>query len=281
MPAPRLGPDYRTSALRRLADDEFDVLVIGDGVVGAGAALDAASRGFSVALVDAWDWGACTCSMSSKLIHGGLRYLEQLDFKLVFEALEERRLLLNRLAPHLVRPVSLLFPLRHRVRERAYAGGGVLLYDLIDRTRQLPPHHLSRVGVLRGARTGPARHGRRYPVPRGPGRRRASHHGAGPHRRPVRRDGAHRGAGDRTGPGRGTGLAAPHLGWDTERERAEIVHYSQRVEAERAAQQAAGDHAANAARLAAGNRPRPEQRTRTRPAHTKTARNLKVPGRFP
>ncbi|MFC9997704.1 glycerol-3-phosphate dehydrogenase/oxidase [Nocardia sp. NPDC127526] len=153
MPAPRLGPDYRAAALRKLASEEFDVLVIGGGVVGAGAALDAASRGFSVALVEARDWGAGTSSRSSKLIHGGLRYLEQLDFKLVFEALKERRLLLNKLAPHLVRPVPLLFPLRHRVWERGYAGAGVLLYDLIGRTRQLPPHrHLSRAGVLRAAR---------------------------------------------------------------------------------------------------------------------------------
>jgi glycerol-3-phosphate dehydrogenase len=149
----QLGPEYRKAALERLGGEtEVDVLVIGGGVVGAGAALDAASRGLSVALVEARDWAAGTSSRSSKLIHGGLRYLEQLDFKLVFEALKERRLLLNRLAPHLVRPVKFLFPLTHRVWERGYAGSGVLLYDLLGRTGQLPRHrHLSLAKALREA----------------------------------------------------------------------------------------------------------------------------------
>jgi glycerol-3-phosphate dehydrogenase len=133
-----------------LTETEFDVLVIGGGVVGAGAALDAASRGLSVALVEARDWAAGTSSRSSKLIHGGLRYLEQRDFSLVREALRERRLLLHRLAPHLVRPVPFLYPLRRRGWERAYVGAGVLLYDTLGGARALPRHrHLSRRRALR------------------------------------------------------------------------------------------------------------------------------------
>jgi glycerol-3-phosphate dehydrogenase len=120
----RMDPAYREAALRALADTEYDVLVVGGGVVGAGVALDAASRGLSVVLVEARDFAAGTSSRSSKLVHGGLRYLEQRDFALVREALKERRLLLHRLAPHLVRPVPFLYPLTHRVWERAYVGAG-------------------------------------------------------------------------------------------------------------------------------------------------------------
>ena len=94
-----LGPAQRAEALSRLAEEEFDVLVVGAGVVGAGTALDAATRGLSVALVEARDYASGTSSRSSKLIHGGLRYLEQLDFGLVREALRERSLILNRLCP--------------------------------------------------------------------------------------------------------------------------------------------------------------------------------------
>ncbi len=145
----RLDPAYRATALRTLGETEIDVLVIGGGVVGAGAALDAASRGLSVTLVEARDWAAGTSSRSSKLIHGGLRYLEQRDFALVREALKERSLLLHRLAPHLVRPVPFLLPLRHRGWERAYIGAGVLLYDTIGGARALPWHkHLSRKQAL-------------------------------------------------------------------------------------------------------------------------------------
>lgn len=117
-----LSPVYRAETLRKLAREEVDVLVVGGGVTGAGVALDAASRGLSVALVEARDFAAGTSSRSSKLIHGGLRYLEQLDFKLVREALKERGLLLQTLAPHLVRPVKFLVPLTHRVWERGYIG---------------------------------------------------------------------------------------------------------------------------------------------------------------
>ncbi|MRH90847.1 glycerol-3-phosphate dehydrogenase [Nocardia sp. SYP-A9097] len=145
----QLDPAYRTRAIDALGDTEIDVLVIGGGVTGAGAALDAASRGLSVTLVEARDFAAGTSSRSSKLIHGGLRYLEQLDFALVREALKERGLLLNKLAPHLVHPVPFLFPLQHRVWERAYIGAGVALYDTLGGARAVPMHrHLTRSGAL-------------------------------------------------------------------------------------------------------------------------------------
>ncbi len=140
-----LSPLYRAESLRRLARQEMDVLVVGGGVTGAGVALDAASRGLEVGLIEARDFAAGTSSRSSKLIHGGLRYLEQLDFKLVREALKERGLLLGKLAPHLVRPVKFLVPLQHRVWERGYIGAGVTLYDTLGGARALPRHrHLSR-----------------------------------------------------------------------------------------------------------------------------------------
>jgi len=93
----QLGPDQRDSAISQLASDQFDILVIGGGVTGVGAALDAASRGLKVALIEAQDIAAGTSSRSSKLIHGGLRYLEQYDFKLVREALHERELMVSTL----------------------------------------------------------------------------------------------------------------------------------------------------------------------------------------
>ena len=97
-------------------------------MTGAGAALDAVSRGLSTALLEQRDFASGTSSRSSKLVHGGLRYLEMFDFGLVHEALEERGLLLTRLAPHLVRPVPFLYPLHHHW-ERPYVGAGLLLYD--------------------------------------------------------------------------------------------------------------------------------------------------------
>ncbi|HKH24822.1 MAG TPA: FAD-dependent oxidoreductase, partial [Acidimicrobiales bacterium] len=127
----RLGPAQRQAALDAVPRDELDVVVIGGGVVGAGAALDAVTRGLSVALFEGRDWASGTSSRSSKLVHGGLRYLEMLDFGLVREALRERGLLAQRLAPHLVRPVPFLYPLRHRGWERLYAGAGVALYDIL------------------------------------------------------------------------------------------------------------------------------------------------------
>ncbi|OII61060.1 glycerol-3-phosphate dehydrogenase [Streptomyces sp. CC53] len=152
----RLGPAERAEALAAMAEQELDVLVVGGGVVGAGTALDAATRGLATGLVEARDWAAGTSSRSSKLIHGGLRYLEMLDFALVREALKERGLLLQRLAPHLVRPVPFLYPLQHRAWERVYAGSGVALYDAMSVSsghgRGLPVHrHLSRRRALRVA----------------------------------------------------------------------------------------------------------------------------------
>lgn len=151
-----LGPAERASALARMAEQELDVLVVGGGVVGSGTALDAVTRGLSTGLVEARDWAAGTSSRSSKLIHGGLRYLEMLDFALVREALKERGLLIQRLAPHLVKPVPFLYPLQHRGWERLYAGAGVTLYDTMSlssgHSRGLPHHrHLSRKGALRVA----------------------------------------------------------------------------------------------------------------------------------
>ncbi|WP_031516435.1 glycerol-3-phosphate dehydrogenase/oxidase [Streptomyces sp. NRRL F-5123] len=151
-----LGPDQRAAAIARMAEQELDILVVGGGVVGAGTALDAVTRGLSTGLVEARDWAAGTSSRSSKLIHGGLRYLEMLDFALVREALKERGLLLERLAPHLVRPVPFLYPLQHKGWERLYAGTGVALYDAMSVSsghgRGLPVHrHLSRRHALRVA----------------------------------------------------------------------------------------------------------------------------------
>ncbi|WP_127505455.1 glycerol-3-phosphate dehydrogenase/oxidase [Actinoplanes solisilvae] len=145
-----LSPTYRASALAALADAELDVLVIGGGVVGAGAALDAVTRGLSTGLVEARDLASGTSSRSSKLLHGGLRYLEMLDFGLVKEALHERDLILSRLAPHLARPVRFLYPLKHRAWERAYTGAGVTLYDTMALGGGMPRHrHLTRSHALR------------------------------------------------------------------------------------------------------------------------------------
>ena len=152
-----LTAQARSNALDALrasstAGRELDVLVIGGGVTGAGIALDAITRGLTVGIVEAQDWASGTSSRSSKLVHGGLRYLQMLDFHLVREALTERDLLITRLAPHLVKPVSFLYPLEHRVWERAYVGAGVALYDTLasvnGRRRALPIHrHLTRSGM--------------------------------------------------------------------------------------------------------------------------------------
>ena len=154
MSAGRLDPAERTRAINRLAEETVDVLVVGGGVVGAGAALDAASRGLTVGLLERRDWASGTSSRSSRLAHGGLRYLEQLEFGLVHQALTERGLLLDRLAPHLVRPVPFMLPLTHRGWERPYVGTGVALYDVLSRVSRkggaLPSHrHLSRKATAR------------------------------------------------------------------------------------------------------------------------------------
>ena len=143
----------RDASLQALAAGPLDVLVIGGGITGAGAALDAASRGLRVGLVESRDLAAGTSSRSSKLIHGGLRYLEQGDFKLVREALRERDLLVSRLAPHLVRPVPFLYPLYKKVVERPYVGAGLVLYDAMEGVKRPVPHHrhLTTRGALRRA----------------------------------------------------------------------------------------------------------------------------------
>ena len=131
-----------------MSTEVLDVLVVGGGITGVGAALDAVTRGLSVGLIEARDYAAGTSSKSSKLIHGGLRYLEMLDFGLVRESLRERELLLTRLAPHLVKPVPFLWPLTHRGWERVYLGAGLALYDRIGGARSVPPaRHLSHRGV--------------------------------------------------------------------------------------------------------------------------------------
>jgi glycerol-3-phosphate dehydrogenase len=152
-----LGPAARTGALAGLAattpEEPLDVLVVGGGIVGTGAALDAVSRGLTVGLLEQRDLASGTSSRSSKLVHGGLRYLEMFDIGLVREALEERGLLLTRLAPHLVRPVAFLYPL-HRSVERPYVGAGLALYDALAMVGKyemgVPRHrHLFRKQIAR------------------------------------------------------------------------------------------------------------------------------------
>ena len=147
-----LSPAHRAESVERMTLERFDILVVGGGVTGTGAALDAATRGLRVALIEATDYASGASSKSSKLIHGGLRYLEMLDFALVREALTERGLLLTRLAPHLVKPVPFLWPLTHRGWERPYVGAGMLLYDTMGGRRAVPrARHLSKTGALRMA----------------------------------------------------------------------------------------------------------------------------------
>jgi glycerol-3-phosphate dehydrogenase len=157
MTAADLSPARREAALAAAKAGRFDVAVVGGGVTGAGVALDAAARGLSVVLLEAGDLASGTSSRSGKTVHGGLRYLEQLNFALVAEALHERDLMVRMLAPHLVTPEPFLFPLTRRW-ERPYIGAGVLLYDLMaaaGRTggRGGVPHHrhLTRRGALREA----------------------------------------------------------------------------------------------------------------------------------
>ncbi|MBF4997855.1 glycerol-3-phosphate dehydrogenase [Nocardia sp. BSTN01] len=145
-----LGPEQRAATWDSLGAKHFDVIVIGGGVVGAGIALDAATRGLEVALVEARDLASGTSSRSSKMFHGGLRYLEQLEFGLVREALRERELSLKTLAPHLVKPLRFLYPLTHRGWERPYVASGLVLYDTMGGAKSVPgQHHVTRSGALR------------------------------------------------------------------------------------------------------------------------------------
>src|SRR3954452_6922032 len=148
----RLDLAARRRGLDAATSGDLDLLVVGGGITGVGTALDAATRGLRVGVVEARDLASGTSSASSKLFHGGLRYLEMGDFGLVREALRERELMLTRLAPHLVKPVPFLWPLRGRAWERAYLGAGLVLYDTLGGARSMPRHrHLSRRGALRVA----------------------------------------------------------------------------------------------------------------------------------
>ena len=133
----RLNPRQRAAALDVLAatspEEPLDLLVVGGGVVGCGSALDGALRGLRTGLIEAGDLAIGTSSRSSRLAHGGLRYLEQREFSLVHEALTERGLLLDRLAPHLVNPVPMIFPVVGKAWEKPLAGMGVTLYDTLSR----------------------------------------------------------------------------------------------------------------------------------------------------
>lgn len=151
-----LNATTRSRDIARLAQSSpgqpLDVLVVGGGVVGAGALLDAVQRGMDAVLVERDDLASGTSSRSSRLAHGGLRYLEQMEFGLVHEALTERGLLLDRLAPHLVRPVPFIFPVAG-AWERSKAGAGVALYDMLSRMGAyggtMPrPRALSKVAAL-------------------------------------------------------------------------------------------------------------------------------------
>lgn len=121
----------RSQALAALSEEEFDVVVVGGGITGAGVALDAASRGYSVALLERADFASGTSSRSSKLVHGGLRYLQNFDLGLVREALLERQLMVK-LAPHLVRPLPLVVPAFEGAHPDRLVGVGLNLYDVMS-----------------------------------------------------------------------------------------------------------------------------------------------------
>jgi glycerol-3-phosphate dehydrogenase len=139
----------RTANLARMAQDRFDVLVVGGGITGTGIALDAAARGFSVALIEKDDFASGTSGRSSRLVHGGLRYLEHRDFGLVRESLRERGILF-RLAPHLVRPVP-MYMLADDLRSRARYGLGLTAYDMLAAGRNIGFHHSAGAEQVRRA----------------------------------------------------------------------------------------------------------------------------------
>ncbi len=142
--------DTFAQAWKQLETEHFDMIIIGGGSVGAGAALDAATRGLKVAVVEARDFAAGTSSRSSKMFHGGLRYLAMLDFRLVAESLRERELSMSLLAPHLVQPLKFIFPLTRRGWERPYMASGFMLYDLMGGAKSVPMQkHLSHKQTLK------------------------------------------------------------------------------------------------------------------------------------
>jgi len=162
---PRAPDHSRASHLERLATEAFDVLVIGGGISGAAVARDAARRGLKTGLIEARDYAEGTSSRSSRLVHGGLRYLEHFELDLVFEASQERRTLL-RIAPHLVRPLEFLFPIFDTGRVgKLKLDAGLWLYDALSLFRNIERHQmldveelltreprLRREGLLGGAR---------------------------------------------------------------------------------------------------------------------------------
>ena len=144
------NPEYFEKAWNDYSTEDYDVVIIGGGSVGAGAAVDAATRGLKTAVVEARDFAAGTSSRSSKMFHGGLRYLAMFDFRLVAESLKERELNMSTLAPHLVKPLKFIFPLTHRGWERVMMFGGFTLYDLMGGAKSVPMQkHLTRKGVLK------------------------------------------------------------------------------------------------------------------------------------
>jgi glycerol-3-phosphate dehydrogenase len=147
---PEIGPDTRAENLERLEREAFDVCVVGGGITGAGVALDAASRGLSVALVDRGDFASGTSSRSSKMVHGGIRYLANYDFKLTWESSRERDLL-RRLAPHLVRPLRFFFPAFKKGFQTRFATVGLTIYDLMAGRRGFGRHRRADDDVRRYA----------------------------------------------------------------------------------------------------------------------------------
>src|SRR5262245_27337747 len=128
------------TGLARVRRQRYDLAIVGGGTIGLGAARDAALRGLSVALFEQRDFCWGTTARSTRLVHGGLRYLELLDFGLVREDLRERETLL-RLAPHLVRPLPFLVPIYRRgVAYRARLRAGMMLYDVLSFDKSLPGH---------------------------------------------------------------------------------------------------------------------------------------------
>ncbi|MCG7245917.1 glycerol-3-phosphate dehydrogenase/oxidase [Corynebacterium sp. ACRPX] len=151
-PSAVLNKEQHEKTWEKFGTEQYDVVIIGGGSVGAGAALDAATRGLKTAVIETRDFAGGTSSRSSKMFHGGLRYLQMLDFRLVAESLRERELSMSHLAPHLVKPLRFVFPLTHRVWERPFMASGFFLYDVMGGAKQVPMQkHYSRKGTLKQA----------------------------------------------------------------------------------------------------------------------------------
>lgn len=149
-PSAQLNKAQQETAWEEFGSEHYDIVIIGGGSVGAGAALDAATRGLKVAVIETRDFAGGTSSRSSKMFHGGLRYLAMLDFRLVAESLRERELSMSHIAPHLVKPLKFIFPLTHRFYERPYMAAGFMLYDLMGGGKSVPMQkHLTRKGTLK------------------------------------------------------------------------------------------------------------------------------------